>query len=247
MVESEREHLARLVEQEVELDPTPLSLSTLRERILSAKRKLVNLGFKPDLLILPQNERFKLAVCGQELWVRRLGEHSGHGEVKIPEWEGLKVVLFPYVDASSAIVADSSELFGRVDDDASLPIVKITDMSETDRLAIATRATDVGSEPLPESTKIMVRADASLTPVIGIANVAAAYRLDLLNGDGSYVMKPNDTLYHRPTCELVQSVDELVRSLHPWIKGESTGRGPCPACRPNEWDREVVARTYTSK
>lgn len=69
-------------------------------------------------------------------------------------------------------------------------------------------------------------------PLIGIANPAAARRIDLAQSDGAYRLDEEQKIYHRPICS---EIGERPLKPQVWMP---RGMESCSKCHPDRWDLE---------
>ncbi len=245
IVRREWQQLIYTLEQALPDAAVSFSLVSASDAVRSATQAISSRGFKADLLILPPQDRFACALFRRPLWDQKIGKRADWGNASVGVWEGLTVLRCPYENTSSVIVADSRALFGNAGPSSAQPVVKITDLSEAEKQELLSKVTEVGTEPLLVSDDLRVATLVSLRPTIGIADLTAAYRLDLTNGDACFAMEPDDNLYHRATCSAVDGAEHLVFSLSRRLEGEAAERTPCDVCHPERWDSE--ARLLTKR
>lgn len=220
---------------------TPFSLKSAGEAVQSAVKVLANRGFRADLLILPPQARFAFALLGRPMWVQAPEEVADWGNGSKGVWEGLTVLRCPYANTSSAIVADSRALFGKAARWNTRPTIKFTDSSKTTNREFLSQVNEVGTGRLPDSADLRVKVVVSLRPIIGIADLNAACRLDVTKGDACFAMRLGDSLYHRAACSAIDGADHLMFSLSNRLDGEKNERTPCTLCKPEKWDHEARA------
>lgn len=204
-------------------------LGDLQDRLQAARREMVTAGFEPNVVILPDAERFAAALFDKPIW-----QVEGHGRfdgVVLGIWEGLTVLRCPYIDASSALVIDTTKL-----------LTKLPDLDESSAVTIRFEEPDQRSEPEPQAEgakdtpsspsdmRVLVTLEAK--PLIGIANPEAARRIDLAQSDGAYRLDEERKIYHRPNCPEIGE-----RRLKPqvWMP---RGMESCSKCHPDRWDLE---------
>jgi len=247
MVHRESQRLIYEVEQSLPFADMPFSLASMDEAVRSAVQELAGGGFKADLLIVPPNDRFAYALFRRPLWDQSIGRCAEWGSASVGIWEGLTVVRCPYPNTSSVVVADSRILFGRVEKYDAQPTVQMTDASEEAKQAFLAKVTERGAEPLPDDGELRVATLVTLPPVLGIANINAACRINVTNGTACFAMQPDDSLYHRADCGELEGAEDLMLLLSKRLDGESNDRTPCSVCKPERWDHEakLIAREST--
>ena len=92
---------------------------------------------------------------------------------------------------------------------------------------------EAGKETPPSPLDIRVLVTLEAQPLIGIANPAAARRIDLLQSDGAYQLDEEQKIYHRPGCPEIDG-----KTLKPQV-WRPDGMKPCPKCHPDRWDFEA--------
>jgi len=68
-------------------------------------------------------------------------------------------------------------------------------MSDEEKQAFFSKVTEIGTKPLPNFDELRVATLVSLSPVISIADIDAAYRLDVSDSDACFAMDPNDVRF----------------------------------------------------
>jgi hypothetical protein len=205
-------------------------LGDFQDRLRAVRSEMVTAGFEPNVLILPDAERFAAALFDKPVW-----QVEGHGRfngVVLGIWEGLTVLRCPYIDASSAMVIDTTKLLTKLRDPDEPGVVTISFKEPEDRsLPEATAGAGKETPPSPLDIRVLVTLEAQ--PLIGIANPAAARRIDLLQSDGAYQLDEEQKIYHRPDCSEIGG-----RLLKPQV-WRPDGMKPCPKCHPDRWDFEA--------
>lgn len=231
--------LVGLVEEFAETGQPIRNLAEMPALIRDAKRELVNRGYEPNLLIIPNEGRFAVAVFRKPLW--QVEEHREFGNLGYGVWEGLHVLRFPYIDPESIIIADASQLFGTVAEGPIGVEVSIRELTPEELEKLVEQSSDQASS---ESPRAMVLVTARVRPLLGIAKREkkprpdAAIALDIKNSDGAYAMQPDDSKYHRPSCRELDSKDDVEYSLVRHLPEETKDRDPCDVCHPERWNAE---------
>lgn len=194
-------HLVALAEQTVDRGPAVTALATLPEAVREARRTLVNRGYKPNIVIVPREDRFVGALFQRPLW--QVEDRHTLGEMDCGTWEGLRVMQFPYSDPRSVLVADSRSLFGMASDRPSQPVVSIHELTPEEVAALRERRAAHGEKREGEDRpEIMVKVRSR--PLFGIikppasAKPDAALSLDITDAGDGYAVTSEDTKSHRP-------------------------------------------------
>ncbi|MCZ6543509.1 MAG: hypothetical protein O6768_07570 [Planctomycetota bacterium] len=209
------------------------------EVIRDAKRELVNRGYEPNLLIIPNEGRFAGAVFRKPLL--QVEEQREFGNVGYGVWEGLHVLRFPYIDPVSIIIADARQLFGIVQEGPIGVEVSIRELTTDELEKLLEQSSDQASSEI-QRPKVLVTA--RVRPLLGIAKREeksmpdAAIALDVKNSDGAYAMRSDDSKYHRPSCREIESKDDVEYSLVRHLPEETKDRDPCDVCHPERWNAE---------
>ncbi len=205
-------------------------LGHLQDRLQAARREMVTAGFEPNVVILPDAERFAAALFDKPIW-----QVEGHGRfdgVVLGIWEGLTVLRCPYIYSSSALMIDTTKL-----------LTKLRAPDEPDAVTISFKERDEGAAPepaakaerdtpsSPSDMRVLVTLEAK--PLIGIANPEAARRIDLAQSDGAYRLDEEQKIYHRPNCS---EIGERPLKPQVWLPREMK---PCSKCHPDRWDFEA--------
>jgi len=138
------------------------ALSRLPEVVRSARRRLSNAGFNPNVLILPREDRFASALFRKPLWQVEGG--SEFGEASIGVWEQLPVLRFPHTNPQSILLIDTTRVLteheiGGARERVSVWIDENPDNEEAaKKKAQAAEALKSGDAALPESSSIHVLA-----------------------------------------------------------------------------------------
>lgn len=214
------------------------ALARLPEVIRSARRRLSNSGFNPNVLILPREERFAGALFRKPLW--QVEGRREFGQASIGLWEQLHVLRFPYVDPESILLIDTTSAVSehkphRGSNEINVWIEENPDNKEVaDMKATAIAALDTADGKLPESGSIRVLAWMEASPRIAIADVHASLAIDIRGSDGGYALPYDSDFYHRPSCPDIRFDDvDYVISLP-----ANSHRQPCPTCKPHRWNAE---------
>lgn len=231
--------LVGLVEEFAETGQPIRKLAEMPEVIRDAKRELVNRGYEPNLLIIPNEGRFAGAVFRKPLW--QVEEQREFGNVGYGVWEGLHVLRFPYIDPVSIIIADARQLFGTVQEGPIGIEVSIRELTTDELEKLVEQSSDQASSEI-QRAKVLVTA--RVRPLLGIAKREeksrpdAAIALDVKNSDGAYAMRSDDSKYHRPSCREIESKDDVEYSLVRHLPEETKDRDPCDVCYPERWNAE---------
>jgi hypothetical protein len=176
------------------------SLAQLPEALRDVRRELASRGYEPNLVILPSNERFALALFQKPLW--QVDGRREFGECSYGMWEGLWVFRFPYSDAKSVILADASGLFGASRDGPEIEAA-VRDFTEQELAELAQERANA-PEPLnardngPQAL-LVVRVVSPVGICVGDGGMPnAALKLDISRADGGYAMVRGDFRYHAP-------------------------------------------------
>ena len=204
-------------------------LADLPKLLRAARRGLIAANFVPNAVILPDAERFAAALFDKPIWqVEGQGRFDG---VVLGIWEDLTVLRCPYIDASSALVIDTTKL-----------LTKLPDLDESSAVTISFEERDEGTAPEPAAKaendtppspldmRVLVTLEAK--PLIGIANPEAARGIDLAQSNGAYRLDEEQKIYHRPNCS---EIGERPLKPQVWMPREMK---PCPKCQPDRWDLE---------
>jgi hypothetical protein len=217
------------------------SLAELPELIRDARRTLVNQGVEPNLVILPLEDRFAGALFRKPLW--EIDARGEFGQISYGQWEGLHIVRYPYIDPKSIVVADSRCLFGLTGPSASPIEVSVRELSrgEIEELQ-KKRESRIDDQPGRRvEAQVLVRVFTA--PILGIIvddkdRAEGSISLSIQDSNAGYAMFPGDSLYHRPSCPLVEGHDEVQYALIRHLPEETTDRAPCPTCHPERWNHE---------
>jgi hypothetical protein len=205
-------------------------LGDLQDRLQAAQREMVTAGFEPNVVILPDAERFAAAIFDKPIW-----QVDGHGKfngVVLGIWEGLTVLRCPYSDSSSALMLDTTKLLTKLRDLDEPGAVTIS-ITELDARSMSEPTAEAGTDAPSSLLDIRVQVALGAQPLIGIANFEAARRIDLVQSDGAYKLDEAQNRYHRPNCSEIKG-ETLNRQL--WTP---QGMEPCPKCHPERWDLEA--------
>ncbi len=154
---------------------------------------------------------------------------SGHGRfggAVIGAWEGLTVLRFPYVDASSVLMIDTQRLLTKL---RCIDEPNVVTVSFQELPAESTNESNAATaSPKPEDSRVLVTLEA--LPLIGIANIEAASRIDLRESDGVYTIDETQKTYHRSVCSEIGGRNTKSQLWPP------SGMTACTKCRPDRWD-----------
>ncbi len=212
-------------------------LAKLPELVRRAIRAMVDAGFSPDWLMLPQEDRFAGALFRKPLW--QIEGRNQYGSASIGDWEGLHVLRCPYTNPQAILLIDTARaLAGTTSPYPTRTGVTIDDKPENDdakakRDAANSALADDAAE-LPKSSDIVVLARMTVEPTLGIADAAAVLKLSIENSDGGFAITEDSDLYHRPSCPDI-AFHDVEYVLRP---PKTSDRKPCPTCKPEKWNRE---------
>jgi hypothetical protein len=209
-----------------------LALRQLSNQIKDAKLALISMGYNPNIVVIPDYDRFQFALFRQPPWSYRSSRKNG-----CADWEGMHVIKWPYTDPNSILVADIHSFFGMVGRTEPAPEFRIKDPSEAERTQFRETILHVNElEELPKNNELRAIATGTLAPAIGIADQKAALRINLGKCNGMYA-KLDDT-YHRPWCAAIADVQNTTYTL--FYPRSSNAPKPCPLCNPETWDLEAM-------
>jgi hypothetical protein len=214
------------------------ALAELPEKVREVRRLMSDAGFKPNVIILPREDRFAGALFQKPLWQVE-GRHE-FGEASIGSWEQLHVLRFPYTNPESILLLDTRRLLAQSGSGDGTAITRIwieehpaNEEVEAKRHA-ASAALNTADLPIPESSTLQVLAWMEVTPGLGLVDMAAARAIDVRGGDGGFAITEGSNLYHRPLCPDIEGEDPAyVLRVEP-----DAGKLPCPTCRPDQWNVE---------
>lgn len=225
-----------LIEESAAQAEGPESLETLPERVRDVRRSMTDAGFQPNVLILPQEDRFAGALFQKPLWqVEGRGEF---GEASMGSWEQLHVLRSPTANPESILLLDSRRAIAPHEPSDDTPVIRIWiedpppgEEGETPRRAA--RASLASADgPLPESRSIQVLAWMEVIPRLGLADADAVRSIDIRSG--CFAIVEGTTLYHRPTCS------DIAGKNPTYVLRVERGdeKSPCPTCNPSRWNYE---------
>lgn len=213
------------------------SIDELKKRIRKACRLLRERGYCPNTLFLPHQDRFANELTGLPRW-RRTDldrELRGHSGV----WEGLNIYDIPYGNTEVAIVADSAKLWGRHDAAEDHLSFSLVDEFADKNNELLQKAREAKTEAdVPDVKEIKIKANWTLIPRYGYADLKAALHIPLDLSKFGYAMIEGDELYHRPDCTRITDSDNIVYGLMNGVNANDINRQPCPDCEPDKWDWE---------
>lgn len=215
------------------------SLITLPEKLREVRRAMIDVGFQPNIVILPREQRFANALFQRPLW--QVEGRNEFGRASFGSWDQLSVLRFPYTNCQSVLLLDTRFLFGdhSLEHGTSIARVWIEDPTSEDEIeskkSVARDALDSAEMPIPESSSVEVVAWMEVFPRLGLVDTNAASAIDICTSAANFVVIDGSNIYHRPTC--------------PDIRGETFtyvlcmdsdgGKTPCSTCRPDRWNLEV--------
>lgn len=205
-------------------------LGDIQDQLRAARSGMVTAGFEPNVVILPDGERFAAALFDKPIW-----QVEGHGKfngVVLGIWEGLTVLRCPYSDSSSALMLDTTKLLTKLRDLGEPGAVTIS-FAELDARSVSETTAEAGTDASSPPLDIRVQVALEAQPLIGIANIEAARRIDLVQSDGAYKLDEAQNTYHRPNCSEIKG--EILKPQL-WTP---QGMKPCPKCHPERWDFEA--------
>lgn len=214
------------------------ALAALPEMLREARRKMSDAGFSPNVVILPQEDRFAGALFQKPLWQVE-GRHE-FGAASIGVWEQLHVLRFPYTNPETILLLDTRRLIGDCRHGAKKSVARVwveehppNQEMESKREAARAALNSVDA-PVPESNSIQVLACLEVPPSLGLLDIAAAMAFDIQDSDGGYAVVKGSSVYHRPSCPNIEGEDTTyVLHLTP-----GDGKEPCPKCLPEQWTVE---------
>jgi hypothetical protein len=215
------------------------TLTSLPVVIRAACEGLRSKGYTPRLIIVPQSNQFACALFAEPLW--RVNRRKEWGVAYVGEWEGLTVLRFPYSHSTSILVIDPRFVFGVAKGAQGDTEVTITDADEHARQAFVARASETGTEPLPQSADLHVDLLVKGLNPLGLADLGGAVKIDITTCNGCFALIPGEMEYHRATCELVQGAENIKLGLFKHLPGENGDRAPCSQCRPDRWQVDLVS------
>jgi hypothetical protein len=205
-------------------------LGDIQDQLRAARSGMVTAGFEPNVVILPDGERFAAALFDKPIW-----QVEGHGKfngVVLGIWEGLTVLRCPYSNSSSALMLDTTKLLTKLRDLGEPGAVTIG-FAELDARSVSEPTAEAGTDAPSSPLDIRVHVALEAQPLIGIANIEAARRIDLVQSDGAYRLDQEHKLYHRPDCS---EIGERQLTPQVWMPRDMK---PCPKCHPERWDFEA--------
>ena len=239
--------LIHLIETSAQRGAGLTSLATLPESLRAARRRMSDAGFSPNVVVLPQEDRFAGALFQKPLWQVE-GRHE-FGAASIGGWEQLHVLRFPYTNPLSILLLDTRRLVGECGHGAEHSIARVwidehPQNQEVEAKKVAARAALTSADaPVPESNSIQVLAWLEVPPSLGLVDANAAIAIDIQNSDGGYAIVEGSSVYHRPSCPDIEGEDTTYL-LH--LRPED-GKTPCPKCRPERWNVEGRSGTEPEK
>lgn len=172
-----RHNIAEFYQAEIAVkESREASLERLPEQIGAAIERLHADGYKPDLVLLPEDDEFVAALFGKPAWE----VESGHslGRFFVGEWNGLKVARWPYTDSEAILIADTSRFFATTSDVEVPPEIEIKpeDPAVTNEIiAKAERATS--AQEMPSAMEIRFLMTVRTKLFYRVADVAAGVKL----------------------------------------------------------------------
>lgn len=214
------------------------ALAALPEKVREVRRLMTDAGFQPNVIILPQEDRFAGALFQKPLWQVE-GRHE-FGEASIGSWEQLHVLRFPYTNPESILLLDTRRLVADNGLGHGTPVTSVwideNPMNDdiASKMATARAALNSADLPVPESNSIQVLAWMEVTPRLGLVDTSAARTIGIGGGDAGFALVEGSNLYHRPTCPDIEGEDATyVLHVEP-----RDGKSPCPTCKPERWNLE---------
>ena len=218
----------------VEAAPVVGAASTevdLKAKLETAAAELREAGYEPDLILLPQQERFALPFFPE---ARRWNflHHGEFGGAHIGRWHGIDLFEYPYCHPESAVVIDAKRFFANTERAVR---VTLEEPLEQENRALYESALRDEDREVPDTGDVRVVLKAAFeggSPLrVADPNAARAVEIDLASL--GYVLPETGEKYHKPGCRLAPGPGtSLCRNLR-----EDEHRQPCQVCNPDNWDR----------
>ncbi len=219
-------------------------LCDLPAHIDAAVSELKKRGIEPDLIILPRDRRFALALHQTtDYWsIQGINDapESGRGR-----WNALRVICWPYAASESILVTEANRLFGKRQVGAERLGISIEDAGQTEKedwLQNFEQEPTGSSQPEIEPLRVLVTA--TLRQEIGLQNDPdACYILDVVNSDGAFAMLEGGHDYHRVGCQVIQNArasgNTVITRLVRWLPNEKEFREACSECQPERMNYDA--------
>ena len=205
--------------------------ASLPEKVAAAVASLRARGFEPNILILPQQERFARPFVGRPTWKLRNGD--AFGSAHIGHWQGLELFRCPYPNTAAAVVGDARRLFGWDDSRLKLSAAVEKDDAEAHRAILRRAEAAASDDDLPAVRDVAATLRWAFDGPLVIRDPQASAKVSLDLRSLGYVLPDGSDEYHRPGCE---RTGDLGSTLSSNGNAAHSARRPCAACRPDEWD-----------
>jgi len=209
-------------------------LNQLPDVIRQGIQELSSRGYKPSVLVIPNDSRFIKSVSGSKYGVLPNCQHLGVPHVGT--WEGCEVLRCPYKNTASVVVLDALAFYGAaacdVNSDLRLSVANPAAAEHCKLLDAAKKETDPAK--ITDREKICIVADVRLPHGVGIRDAKAAIRIDLDLSKLGFAMQESDQLYHKPNCRQLKTGASIHYSLYVRMDGDQNERQACSECNPDE-------------
>lgn len=192
---------------------------------------------RPNMIILPQQQRFEVAVLGRRL--AGVPNRGTFGIAHVGSWNNIEVFRSPYPDISTALVVDTRMFFTRLADEEwmRLEVEDANRQANHNLLKASIAASDDTDVPDDRAARVLVLIRYFGREALGNRSAAAAVNLNLAYL--GYVVPKGSDLYHRPGCDAATGPGSTL--AHPSHLDDDPRR-PCPRCRPDQWDNPLWRR-----
>jgi len=207
-----------------------VSLADLPEAVRRIVSELRQKGFEPNLIVLPEDHRFGVALFQRPLWeIESITTPKGF----FGPWEGILVGRWPDESAVSILVADTHKLFAKVNTLGSALQVELIDPPADAAVALHEKAkAAVSAAEVPEPSCVQATACVHMTPPIALCDKEAATSLVSDGWDACYGMVREENIFHRPSCAALSFREDAVYAHVKLLPGENIDRAPCEKCNP---------------
>lgn len=224
-----------IAEQRAERGESVTALADIPEAVRRARRNLLSRGCQPNLVIVPPQHRFGLALFQVPLWQVEAREF---GPIDLGLWEGLRVLRCPYTNSNAIVVMDVSKFvgtFSQYTDAIQVSMRESTpeEVGEWKRL-VETTSGAAGRKDEPQLViELRAAGEFGLRLPSHKGEQEAAIAIDIRSSDGGYALRRGENLYHKPLCEDIEGDDEVTYSLLRKLPEDKEDRQPCPKCNPS--------------
>ena len=214
-------------------------LQQLGRMVKESVQQLMQRGHTPSLVFIPQMRRFIKAMCGDS--DERLAGAGTLGDYHLGAWDGLQLVMWPYTNSVSVVVADAEHFFQKTGDSIQSLTVDTEDQFREEHLRwLADADNEVDPSKIPGEHRLTVAAKACVLPSVGVSDGEAAVRVELDLTRLGYALVPGESSYHRPQCTRLQGRTPTY-TLATRLRDEKERRDPCEECEPEAWEGEPIA------